>query len=162
VDRIRLTGPAATNIIVSTFSRNGTVARVNILRRVKTSKGWANVALKRNAKQRIQWPSGGRFLIEWRENGKRLRASAGDTPAEALEAQKRKRLELDAKDSGLEISGLDEEDQSLPLQKAVEAFLKDIKTFANPSPTKNTNTSSNFLPNTSPPNPTPRLSLPRT
>jgi type I site-specific restriction endonuclease len=27
-----------------------------------------NVALKRNQKGRIQWPSGGRFLIEWREN----------------------------------------------------------------------------------------------
>ena len=109
------------------------MARVNILRRVKTSKGWANVALKRNLKRRIQWPSGGRFLIEWRENGKRLRASAGETPAEALEAQKRKRLELGAKESGLELSGADTEDEeSIPLQKAVEAFLKDIKTFRKP------------------------------
>ncbi|HLO05508.1 MAG TPA: hypothetical protein VK198_02620 [Terriglobales bacterium] len=58
---------------------------VNILRRVKTSKGWANVALKRNTKKRIQWPSGGSFLIEWRENGSRLREAAGNTPAEALD-----------------------------------------------------------------------------
>ena len=108
------------------------MARVNILRRVKTSKGWGNVALKRNAKGRVQWPSGGRFLIEWREDGKRLRASAGDAPVEALEAQKRKRLELGAKESGLELSGLAEEDESLPLQKAVENFLKDIKTFRKP------------------------------
>jgi hypothetical protein len=107
------------------------VARVNILRGVKTSKGWANVALKRNTKKRIQWPSGGRFLIERRENGKRVRASAGETPSEALEAQKRKRLELGAKESGLELSGLDK-DESLPLQKAIEAFLKDIKTFRKP------------------------------
>ena len=49
------------------------MARVNILRRVKTAKGWGNIALKRNAKRRIQWPAGGRFLIEWRENGKRVR-----------------------------------------------------------------------------------------
>jgi len=98
------------------------VARVNILRRIKTSKGWANVALKRNTKKRIQWPSGGRFLIEWRENGKRLRASAGETPAEALEAQKRKRLELGAKESGLE-----EEDASIPLQKAVETLILAIR-----------------------------------
>jgi hypothetical protein len=88
--------------------------------------------LQRNARKRIQWPSGGRFLIEWRENGKRFRASAGDTPSEALEAQKRKRLELDAKDSGLELSGLDKEDESLPLQKAVEAILKDVRTFRKP------------------------------
>jgi hypothetical protein len=73
-----------------------------------------------------------RFLIEWRENGKRLRASAGETPAEALEAQKRKRVELDAKDSGLEISGIDTKDESLPLQKAVENFLKDVRTFRKP------------------------------
>ena len=138
------------------------MARVNILRRVKTSKGWANVALKRNVKRRIQWPSGGRFLIEWRENGKRLRASAGETPAEALEAQKRKRLELGARESGLELSGLKEDEESLPLQNAVENFLKDIKAFRKPSPTKNTNTSSNSLPNTWHPNPTPGLSLPRT
>jgi len=63
------------------------VTRVNILRRIKTSKGWANVALKRNTKKRIQWPSGGPFLIEWRENGTRRREAAGTTPAEALEAQ---------------------------------------------------------------------------
>jgi hypothetical protein len=89
------------SIIVSTFSRSGAVARVNILRRVKTSKGWGNVALKRNAKGRVQWPSGGRFLIEWRD--KRRRASAGDTPRRSpFEAQKRKRLELDAKESGRE------------------------------------------------------------
>jgi hypothetical protein len=117
---------------MSTFSRSGAVGRVNILRRVKTSKGWGNVALKRNANGRVQWPSGGRFLIEWRENGKRLRASAGDTPRRSLEAQKRKRLELDAKESGLELGGLDKEDESLPLAKAVESFLKDIKTFRKP------------------------------
>jgi len=33
--------------------------------------------------------SGSRFLIEWRENGKRLHASAGDNPSEAIEAQQR-------------------------------------------------------------------------
>jgi len=118
--------------MVSTFLGSGAVARVNILRRVKTSKGWANVALRRNTEKRIQWPSGGRFLIEWRENGRRLRASAGETPAEALEAQKRKRLQLGAKESGLELSGLETKDESLPLQKAVEMFLKDIKTCRKP------------------------------
>jgi hypothetical protein len=107
------------------------VARVNILRRVKTSKGWANVS-RGMPGSAFSGPRGGRFLIEWRENGKRFRASAGDTPSEALEAQKRKRLELDAKDSGLELSGLDKEDESLPLQKAVEAILKDVRTFRKP------------------------------
>jgi len=91
------------------------VARVNIVRSVKTAKGWANVALKRNAKGRIQWPSRGPYLIEWRANGRRLREAAGDTPADALEAQKRKRLELEAKETGLEVSDPDEE-KKLPLK----------------------------------------------
>jgi hypothetical protein len=109
------------------------VARVNIRKQVKTQHGWRNVALARDARRRIKWTVGsGRYILEWRENGRRRRAAAGVTPAEALEAQKRKRLELDAKDSGLELSGACNEDESLPLQKAVEAFLKDIKTFRKP------------------------------
>jgi hypothetical protein len=108
------------------------VARVNILRSVKTPKGWANVALKRNVRGRIQWPSCGPYLIEWRATGRRLREAAGDTPADALEAQKRKRLELEAKETGLEVSDPDEE-KKLPLAKAVENFLKDIETFRKPA-----------------------------
>jgi hypothetical protein len=75
------------------------MARVNILQRVKTLKGWSNVPLKRTPKGRkgrIQWPSVGHYLIEWRENGRRLRESGGETPSEALEAQKRKRFQLEA------------------------------------------------------------------
>ena len=37
---------------------------------------------------------------EWRENGRRQRQAAGTTAAEALEAQRRKRLELEAKARG--------------------------------------------------------------
>jgi integrase/recombinase XerD len=58
-------------------------------------------------------------------------AAAGGTPAEALETQKRKRLELGAKETGLELSGLHEEEK-LPLARAVEIFLNDIKTFRKP------------------------------
>ncbi len=105
------------------------MARVNILKQVKTLRGWRNVALKRDGRGRIKWSSGsGRYIIEWRENGRRLRSAAGITPSEALEAQKRKRLEIEAGASGLEISGI-EEDERLPLSGAIQSFLKDIKTF---------------------------------
>jgi len=105
------------------------VARVNILKQVKTARGWRNVALKRHTRGRIKWSSGsGRYIIEWRENGRRLRSAAGVTPSEALEAQKRKRLELEAGASGLEISGIVPEEK-LSLAGAIENFLKDIKTF---------------------------------
>ena len=94
------------------------MARVNILRRVKTAKGWANVALKRNPKRRIQWPAGGRFLIEWRESGQRRREAAGDTPTDALEAQKRKRLELEAAKTGVMI--VDESEPQFPLSDTID------------------------------------------
>jgi integrase/recombinase XerD len=78
------------------------VARVNITKQIKTSRGWRNLALTRDARGRIRWTGGlGRYLIEWRQNGERLRQAAGTTPAEALEAQKRKRLELEAGETGL-------------------------------------------------------------
>jgi len=105
------------------------VARVNILKQVKTPSGWRNLALKRDARGRIKWsPSSGRYIIEWRENGRRLRSAAGVTPSEALEAQKRKRLELEAGSSGLELSGIEEEEK-LSLTGAIQDFLKDIQTF---------------------------------
>lgn len=69
-----------------------------------------------------------RYIIEWRDNGLRLRSAAGITHSEALEAQKRKRLELEAASSGLEISGIEEEEK-FPLTGAIQSFLKDKKTF---------------------------------
>ena len=114
--------------MVSTLPRGRTVARVNILQKLRTEKGWRHAALPRKKDGRIKWPAHGRYLIEWRESGRRLREAAGTTPSEALEAQKRKRLDLEAKSSGLEISGIEEEER-LPLAGAIQSFLKDIKTF---------------------------------
>jgi len=106
--------------------------RVNILQRVKTENGWTNAALGRTQKGGFQWPSGGRFFIEWRENGKRLRKSAGDTPSEAIEAQKRKRLHLEAGQSGFELRDLSDVEGCFPLTQALSGFLRDIKTFRKP------------------------------
>jgi len=49
------------------------MARVNILRQVRTEKGWRNAALPRKRDGRIKWPTRGRYLIEWRDNARRLR-----------------------------------------------------------------------------------------
>ncbi len=103
------------------------MVHVNILQRVKTPTGWRNTALKRDKRKRIVWPSGGRFLIEWRDSGKRLREAAGDTPSDALEAQKRKRLELEAANTGLKF--VDETEPEFPLTATVAKFIADIKTF---------------------------------
>src|SRR5262249_62283068 len=65
--------PSLASKIVSTFAKGHTVARVNILRQVRTDKGWRNAALPRKQDGRIKWPAHGRYLIEWRENGRRVR-----------------------------------------------------------------------------------------
>src|SRR5437868_6274248 len=92
--------------MVSLFGEVVTVARVNILKRVKTLAGWTRIPLLRNPSGRLMWDARpGHYYIEWRENGRRLRAAAGRTPSDALEAQKRKRLELEAKQSGFQLSG---------------------------------------------------------
>jgi integrase/recombinase XerD len=109
------------------------VARVNITKQVKTSRGWRNIALTRDARGRIRWTGGlGRYIIEWRQNGERLRQAAGTTPAEALEAQKRKRLELEAGETGLEIADPNETGGTVSLVSAIANFLKDIQTFRKP------------------------------
>jgi hypothetical protein len=72
--------------------------------------------------------SQGLFLNRVARGERRVRASAGVTPVEVLEAQKRKRLELEAKKSGLQISGLEKE-SGLPPATCIANFLTSIKTF---------------------------------
>ncbi len=109
------------------------MAHVNIVKQVKGDCGWNIAAVPRDAKGRIKWSSSPcRYLIEWRENGNRRRQAAGTTPAEALEAQRRKRVELEARKSGLKLLGLPEEEGKLLLAETVANFLRDIKAFRKP------------------------------
>lgn len=109
------------------------MARVNITRQIKTANGWKNVALDRDGKGRVKWGAGpGRYIIEWYDGGRRRRQAAGTTPAEALEAQRRKRLELEAQKTGLELLGLPEEGGKLTLTETLANFLKDIRAFRKP------------------------------
>jgi hypothetical protein len=101
--------------------------RVNILKLVRTPDGWRRLALSRNSKGRIRWDTlPGTYVIEWRENGRRVRKSAGLTPSEALEEQKKKRLELEAGERGIKLSFEQDEDPLL-LSNCIEAFVEDIK-----------------------------------
>jgi integrase/recombinase XerD len=107
--------------------------RVNLTRQIKRDAGWKRVPLERDARGRIRWGNGeGRYLIEWRERGRRLRGAAGRTPAEALEAQRRRRLELEAKENNLELLGLPKEEDNVLLDHALRSFLRDIKAFRKP------------------------------
>ena len=109
------------------------MARVNITRQVKTLTGWKNVSLDRDGRGRIKWgPGAGRYILEWYEGAQRRRQAGGTTPAEALEAQRRKRLELDARESNVELPVLNEEEDTFPLQTSLANFLKDIRAFRKP------------------------------
>ena len=112
------------------------MVHVNILQKVKEQGGWKNRPLPRDKRGRIKWPSGRPLLIEWREDGRRQRQAAGTTSSEALEAQRRKRFELEAKARGLKIEDPVETDTAISLKKAVEDFIKDIQTFRKPMTTQ--------------------------
>src|SRR5258706_3491313 len=93
------------------------MARANINRQVKGLNGWKNVSLDRHGRGRIKWgPGAGRYILEWYEGAQRRRQAGGTTPAEGLEAQRRKRLELDARESNVELPVLNEEEDTFPLQ----------------------------------------------
>jgi hypothetical protein len=104
-----------------------TMSRVNLTRQVKTDDGWKRVVLERDSRGRVRRASGeGRYLIEWREGGRRLRG-AGATPAEAPEAQRR--LELEARENNFELLGLPKEQDNILLDCALQNFLRNIKAF---------------------------------
>lgn len=69
--------------------------RVRIIKKVREGSGdWRFISLKR-AGTRYAWDERpGNYFVEWWEGSKRRRESAGQTPSEAMEAQRRKRNEL--------------------------------------------------------------------
>ncbi len=68
---------------------------VRIIKKVRDGNGqWRFVSL-RHAGARYMWDKRpGRYFVEWWEGKRRRRESAGITPSEAMEAQRRKRNEL--------------------------------------------------------------------
>jgi hypothetical protein len=79
------------------------VSHVNIVKKIKIDGDWKLLSIPRNAKGNYDWNAlqEGRYLIEWRAGGKRRRESAGVTAAQALEAQRRKRHELEGRKLGV-------------------------------------------------------------
>ena len=79
------------------------VSHVNIVKKIKIDGDWKLLAIPRNAKGNYDWNAlpDGLYLIEWRAGGKRRRESAGVTAAQALEAQRRKRHELEGRKLGV-------------------------------------------------------------
>ena len=71
------------------------VRRVRIIKKVQDTTGnWKFVSLVRTGNRYVWDSRPGFYFLDWRDGKKRLRELAGATPAEALEAQRRKRNEL--------------------------------------------------------------------
>jgi integrase len=71
------------------------VKRVRIIKKVVDTTGsWKFVSLKRSGNRYVWDSRPGFYFLDWRDGTKRRRELAGATPAEALEAQRRKRNEL--------------------------------------------------------------------
>jgi integrase len=112
------------------------VSRVNIVKKIKLDASWKLLSIPRNAKGNYDWNAlpDGLYLIEWRAGGKRRRESAGLTAAQALEAQRRKRHELEGRKLGIpgfELAG--EEPKKPALHAAVRDYLAQIEVLKKPN-----------------------------
>ncbi len=94
-------------------SRRG--VQVNVLKKVRTSQGWRLCPVVREANGRLRDRArvGGRIevhaegvcYLEWREEGRRLRAAIPNA-AEVLERARLKSLELEARQTGIALNAL--------------------------------------------------------
>jgi integrase/recombinase XerD len=105
------------------------VSRVNIVKRIKSDGRWKMLSIPRNSKGNYDWNAlpDGRYYVEWYMGGTRRRSSAGVTTAQALEAQRRKRHELEGRKlgvSGFETAG--EAAKKQPLHAAITKYLEQI------------------------------------
>jgi hypothetical protein len=105
------------------------VSRTNIVKRIRRDGKWKMVSIPRNDKGNYDWNAlpEGRYYVEWYMGGKRRRAGAGVTAAQALEAQRRKRHELEGRELGVpgfEKAG--EPTPKAPLHIAIQKYLEQI------------------------------------
>jgi len=112
------------------------MSHVNIVKKIKIDGDWKLLSIPRNAKGNYDWNAlpDGLYLIEWRAGGKRRRESAGVTAAQALEAQRRKRHELEGRKLGLpgfELAG--ETARPPALHVAVHKYLAQIEALKKPN-----------------------------
>ena len=111
--------------------------RVRIIKKIRETSGkWRFVSLKR-AGTRYAWEEReGWYFVEWWEGPKRRRQVAGQTPAEAMEAQRRKRNELAGElvlGRKAEVSA-PEESPLTPITDAADMFLQHVRVHSPDKP----------------------------
>jgi len=79
------------------------MGRVNIVKQIKVDGKWTLRSIPKKKSGHYDWAAlpDGDYFVEWREDGRRRRQPAGNTAAQAMEEQRRKRHELEAHALGL-------------------------------------------------------------
>jgi integrase len=109
--------------------------RVNILKQVKIAGSWRLRSIPRKRTGGYDWSAlpDGRYYIEWYDRGKRCRQAAGATVAEAQEAQRRKRHELEGRNLGLPGFESGPQPNNQPIQTLVDKYLNQVETLKKPN-----------------------------
>jgi integrase len=68
--------------------------RIRVIKKIQEDGAWRFVSLKRAGKRYAWDPRPGTYYLEWWDGGQRLREVAGDTPSQAIAAQRRKQIQL--------------------------------------------------------------------
>src|SRR2546423_14575683 len=120
--------------------RRDILSRVNIVKRIKIDGLWKMFSIPRNAKGNYDWNAiaDGRYYVEWYVGGTRRREGAGVTAAQALEAQRRKRHELEGRNLG--VPGFEKAGETVKkpaLHLAITKYLEPIEALKKPNTHRN-------------------------
>jgi hypothetical protein len=111
------------------------MGRVNIVKQVKVDGKWTLRSIPKKDSGHYDWTAlpEGDYFVEWREDGRRRRQPAGNTAAQAMEAQRRKWHELESRALGLaappEVFGGISNPEPPTLRKLIDRYLDQIKTL---------------------------------
>jgi integrase len=108
------------------------LAADHLLLYARVDNGWKFQPVRKTSQGKFVWDrsDNGAYYLEWNEDGSRRRARAGTSPAEVLEARRRKILELKgrATEQGRIVAPtLSEEETPVPLTATVDAYLNHVK-----------------------------------
>ena len=115
------------------------MGRVNIVKQIKVGGKWTLRSIPKKESGHYDWSAlpDGDYFVEWREDGRRRRQPAGNTAAQAMEEQRRKRHELEAHALGLtprngilEVVSVAEPPS---VRKLIDRYLDQIKTLKKPT-----------------------------
>ena len=111
--------------------------RVRVIKKIREVEGGWRFVSMRKIGTRYAWDNRpGHFFIEWWEGRKRRRELAGQTPSEAMEAQRRKRNELvgEALVGGKKAPPEPSEGSATPLTDAIQMFLQHVRVHSPDKP----------------------------